>query len=300
MFRSQANLQTWFTFGTSSMASRTSAAEEFKPSSVVKHVRDFNCIVDTDTDILHRAGKRKRDRKKKTILGRRFETFTSSELRALNNKACRELQYTIDGEERKLCLHDVIILRNADLGPVTKVFSNGNFCLAKKKVLYSLKDIHINLSIVSESEQSLLDRNRFWYSGTHLEVYSRSRQCWYPGTIDKLFYLKPKDDVAHPEKWYAVSYHVDGKKQHKQLPWHSDQVRFSEPKCSVSDSGSTHIQTMSISKTLSLEEISECDTRSRIGSVSAVSAVSLRNIVVEWTNQLICIALFQDRFKHYN
>lgn len=160
-------------------------------------------------------------------IGTKFKRMKPQELLDLKLKeTCDQLDYVKNGIPTQLSKEDIVILKDGDMGPVTKIFVDGTFCLASRAVLYQLKDIACNISIIHPYEQQLNDRNRFWYAKTEVEVYSKSRNKWFLGRIDEVFLLKSEDaSIVHPEKWFAVSYSVEGKTQYKQLPWSSQDLR---------------------------------------------------------------------------
>lgn len=103
---------------------------------------------------------------------------------------------------------------------------NGVFTLGHNPIFYHVQDIYQNLSIINPEEQNLMDRNRFWYKDTKIQVFSRSNSEWCVGRIEKVFYLKSSDPLdAHDTKWYSVSYLSSGKRKYKQLVWHSEDIR---------------------------------------------------------------------------
>lgn len=160
-------------------------------------------------------------------VGTKFKRMKPQELMELKRKeSCDQLDYVKNKHPTQLSKEDIVVLKDGDMGPVTKIFVDGTFCLASRAVLYQLKDIAYNISIIHPYEQQLNDRNRFWYAKTEVEVYSKSRNKWFLGSIDQVFLLKSKDaSIVHPEKWFAVSYSVEGKMQYKQLPWSSRDLR---------------------------------------------------------------------------
>lgn len=160
-------------------------------------------------------------------IGTKFKRMKPQELLDLKLKeTCDQLDYVKNKYPTQLSKEDIVVLKDGDMGPVTKIFVDGTFCLASRAVLYQLKDIACNISIIHPYEQQLNDRNRFWYAKTEVEVYSKSKNKWFLGCIDEVFLLKSEDaSIVHPEKWFAVSYSVEGKTQYKQLPWSSQDLR---------------------------------------------------------------------------
>jgi len=184
-----------------------------KPTKISKAFL-FTTLVDTDQDVI--PFKR---RKRRRALGTSFKSLSNREKVRLSERVCDEVRYTQSGIPTRLCIQDIVILKDGEIEPVLKIFSDGRFCVRKLKVLYFLKDIAINLSHVNAYEQELLDRNRYWYQKTQVQVYSNTYQDWFDGVIEKVFYIESEDKlVAHPEKWFALSYNVDGMMKYKQLP----------------------------------------------------------------------------------
>lgn len=174
----------------------------------------FSPLIDDDQDIVSESKKRR-----KKHLGTSIKKLSPKEIARLKDKVCHEVVYLRKGLEARVRLHDIVFLSNGEMGPVTKLFADGLFCIGKRKVLFKLKDIQINISIVQEYEQAMNDRNRFWYASTEVEVFSNSQQRWCPGKIDKVFQLKSEDPlVAHTEKWYSLCYKIKGQTKYKQVP----------------------------------------------------------------------------------
>lgn len=228
----------------------------------------FTTLVDTDKDVI--PFKR---RKRRRAIGTSFKSLSNREKVRLSERACDEVRYTQNGIPTRLCIHDIVILKDGEIEPVVKIFSDGRFCVRKRKVLYFLKDIAINLSHVNTYEQGLLDRNRYWYKKTQVQVYSNTYQDWFDGVIEKVFYIESEDKlVAHPEKWFALSYNVDGMIKYKQLPWHSVSLRALDL-----------VNRMQSCEDQSLSSDAIDATPSTITNLSAdtASTISLRNSIFE-------------------
>jgi len=181
----------------------------------------FTTLIDTDDQIL--SFKR---RKRKRLLGTSFKLFSPNERKQLMKAKCDEIKYTANGIQTKLATQDIVVLKNGDIQPVTRIFQDGRFCLRKQRAIFNLRDIAVNLSIVNDHEQDLMDRNRYWCEGFPVQVYSQTSQSWCDGKIEKVFYIEPEDElVVHADKWYSLSYMVNGNCKYKQLPWHSRDIR---------------------------------------------------------------------------
>lgn len=180
----------------------------------------FTTLVDDDRELVQ---SRQRKRKRMGLPFKNISADTRAELKKLQ---CDEIRYTWKGENSCLSKQDIVILKNGEFGTVSKLFSNGNFIISKQKAIYNLKDISMNISIIYDYEQDLMDRNRYWCEDQAVEVFSQSTQTWCSGKIMKVFHLKTKDPLdVHPEKWYSLSYTIDGKTKYKQLQWHSADLR---------------------------------------------------------------------------
>lgn len=162
-------------------------------------------------------------------LGTPLELINKGTLERMKQQmVCKQVKYKIKGVIKKLEYQDIVMLRDGQIGPITKLFKDGHFCFGQTKKLFKLNEIHLNLTVVSPEEQKLLDRNRFWYEGHSIEVFSHSAGVWFPGKIRKIFHIKDKDPLTvHPEKWYQLEYHTGQKMRYKQLIWYSVDIRSS-------------------------------------------------------------------------
>jgi hypothetical protein len=187
---------------------------------------EFTPLIDTDQEIVSKP-----QNSRKKLLGIPITKLTKKEIARLKTKVCHEVIYLRKGLEARVRLHDIVFLSDGEMGPVTKIFADGLFCIGKRKVLFKLKDIAINITLIQDYEQNLNSRNRFWYASTSVEVFSNSQGRWCPGKIEKVFQLKSADPlVAHTEKWYSLSYKINGQTKYKQLPWHSRFLRSPKAK----------------------------------------------------------------------
>lgn len=182
--------------------------------------RTFNTLIETDSALEIPAKRRK-------PLGVPIESVGKEKLLKMKKDlVCKQIKYKIRGVIKKLEYQDIVMLKDGQIGPVTKLFKDGHFCFGQTKRFFKLSEIQLNLTIVTPEEQKLLDRNRFWYEGQKVEVYSASTKSWCPGEILRIFHINDQDPLTvHPTKWYQLKYDNGEKWRFKQLIWYSQDIR---------------------------------------------------------------------------
>jgi len=161
-------------------------------------------------------------------------SLSSSKLaeRALHSSKgeCSSLVVRKNNQLTEYSKEDCVQLKNGHVGIIRKIFSDGSIVLVGDPKMRHLRSVRENISIIRDDEKSMKARDRYWYEGEEVEVWSVSDEVWCKGQIVKIFHLSDPDPlVAHANKWYSVRYYnrFKGREQFKQLEWKSPHIRES-------------------------------------------------------------------------